>query len=154
MRKYLFWTVLFLILYNIFPCPFTTHTIALQSYNYPFISYLLQLNKKQFILPKGKTFKTILFHTLIDKLLLGCRIKFSCILIKWCSFLDKVTIPSLTLFTPSPTLVQMNWPINEVHINKIKTNFPCQYIHVYPISVHTLLDIDVKLSFVNSNILP
>ena len=50
----------------------------------------------------------------IDILLLGCCTRFPCTLIKSCSQLAKITLPSNPL--PSPPTGWTNWPINEVHV--------------------------------------
>ena len=49
----------------------------------------------------------------INKLIPGCRTRFSYTLIKWCSQLAKITL------FPSLYSIPSYWPINETHINKI-----------------------------------
>ena len=106
---------------------------------------LMNQNKSFFV--KITMFK---FHilTLIDILFLGSCTRFSFTLIKWCSQLVKITIP--TLSHPLPSLI--NWPINKVQLS---ANFPMtiyphkSYVHYYPI--HCMC---VNKKIINVNFMP
>ena len=62
-------------------------------------------------------------------------------MLKWFSQLAKVIIPHIhpICSIPSSTIELTNWPIKEVYLSKLSWRqiFPCQYIHVYSISIFT-----------------
>ena len=78
----------------------------------------------------------------INKLVLGCCTTFLCTLIKCCSQLAKITIPSTEpLYTfPSPPTRWTNWPIKKFHVSKLNWRqiFFCQYMYNVYITIFNL----------------
>ena len=71
-------------------------------------------------------------------MLLGCCIRFSCILIKWYLQLARITIPPIKPLYPifSPPSGWTNWTISEVNFSKLNwRHFNLQYIHTYLTSI-------------------
>ena len=81
----------------------------------------------------------------MDIILIGCCIRFSCTLLKWCLQLANITPSPPTLYhIPSSPTGWMNWLINKVHISMNWLQiFLCQYIHVYPISIRKTILISI-----------
>ena len=114
--------------------PFPSNAMVQWKYDY-FVH--IQVSKKTVGQIKILTFWNIILR--IDLLLLGCCTRFLCTLIKWWSQLARTTIH------PSPSNPP-RWrtdQLNENHISKLNWRqiFPCQYIHVYPITIFTNYDI-------------
>ena len=62
--------------------------------------------------------------------LIGCCTRFSCTLVKWCSHLAKITIPTGSPSTPSPPL-----QLDEQNYQQMRSILANLLLSIYPVSI-------------------